>query len=308
MIGAGFLPQNMPNPQPGLLPGAGALSSLNSSSSQSFKATLTFPSDFMKTMTDAGEQFGKAVAQQLAALFERTQSRSQAPNRVPGQTWTRSIDRMLTGGSVGTRMPMVREIKQTADVGRSIADSVMQFGKATTGLTGAVGVLGGAARIIGPVGIALSATAQSITKIVDFADKSRQEQRRFAYISPSLAGNYQQSDMRQMLRDLRSGETIAASNKKLNEALDKLSDTLQPVESGITNLTNDVLAGVVSVIDQLTQAIIQLLPKGWQPEKKAIDAPPWIDWFQKLNDQAQKNRLLAMQVPPNAANPNRGRA
>jgi hypothetical protein len=233
MIGSAFLPKDMPGLSSGRAPGILSLQNASGSMNK-LQVPLTVGPDFLRVMEDAGATLGKAALKALAPLIEKMGRRDSDDDqqfRNPFNSTNRVAS--FLNRPTNSRIPMIDTL-QDASIGmRSISNLATTFGNASKGMTGIVGSLGSIARIAGPAGAAIASVGQGILKTVEFAERAKAEQRRYAYASPSMAGNYQQADMRQMLRDLRAGESIAGSNKKLLEGIDKLADLLQPIQSAM---------------------------------------------------------------------------
>lgn len=273
---------SLPSSSPPNGPGGGNL----------LRASLIVDESFMLRMKEAGDILGEAAARRLTTAVDSMKKAGGIGGGGPGGTLAHGLRtaRQWLNTPPDRHMPGLRELHQVGQAA-SMGGQGMALGAAASGnpmlAAGSVLLSGG--------GLLLKAAA----KLAEVSDRVREEQRRFAYISPSLAGNYQQADARRMLRDMQTGENISGSNRRLQEALDKIADKVAPVFDAITNLKNNIMAVILEKINAVLEWAMQLFPalKAFL-ERRQPQNFPWIDRFDRMAQGAEINRNLRNGLRP----------
>lgn len=85
-----------------------------------------------------------------------------------------------------------------------------------------------------------------------------ESQRRFANVSPSMASAFAESGVQDRLRDLKSGETLAPSNRELLRELAKFRDSAAQWSDFITWARNEFYSGVMGGINSLVNPLTEM--------------------------------------------------
>lgn len=110
------------------------------------------------------------------------------------------------------------------------------------------------------------------------ADSLAESQRRFANVSPSMASAFIESDVKGQMRDLRSGETLASSNRELLRELDKFRNSAAQWGDTITEIKNVLFTGILEGLNSIVGPITSMS----LGERRNPESIPWIDRLREM--------------------------
>lgn len=126
-------------------------------------------------------------------------------------------------------------------------------------ISGGVSLLAGIAG-----GMAFGALVKSVTEmppaIMRWGQSLKDSQEHLKNFSGLLAHTYQQSQVREMLRNIGSAERTGGTTTDLVGALDDLRDDLQPYKDLFTNVSNKIAAFGLKILDGVLKVVEKVTP------------------------------------------------
>lgn len=149
-------------------------------------------------------------------------------------------------------------------------------GKALAGSGAAIGAVAGKAIPIVGAAVAAAGALNDFRKYVQqAADSALEAHRKYAEISGAQAAIFAESDMKQMLRDLKTGEKTAGTTKELADSVNDRKDMFQPLEVAIDNLTNTVLANLQNLFNEFMEPLVELATTVTETVNDIYKCLPW---------------------------------
>lgn len=163
---------------------------------------------------------------------------------------------------------------------------------------------GGAAALAaagGPVGIAIGAVValgfvalEAGKAVYAFAKAQEDTIRKLGEVGPVQAAAVAKLDAERTFRDVKTAQQTGGSSEELIKALDKFESYLQPIESLLTNLANNVgtqmintLTGLLVIMEPLVNVLTLIYNN--LPGVKKIDVNPQTTWdFLKNIEEDQR--------------------
>lgn len=240
--------------------------------SGSFGGNGDFRSMFLKFMKEAGEALGKSAAEEIEKVKLSIEGGDHHP---PGQP--------LSGSSPAAKKPNQSWVAQM--FARAVGMSVPMT-------PGGLGMFAG------------RQAANFMMNAPQYAASHAESQRRFANVSPSMASSFAENDVRNRMRDLKSGETLAPSNRELLRELAKFRDSAAQWTDFVTWAKNvgfeSVMTGINSLLNPLTE---MAFGKRQSPVRL-----PWenrmIELADKANREADRKAWREQIQIPAGGNPN----
>jgi hypothetical protein len=185
-------------------------------------------------------------AKQRAAGF--SQAASSLADALPGTAFGRM-------GRRASRLGFMSKALGKAAAGAKAAGA----GRLAAGLGGASALAGrGAALAGGPVGIAVAAVITAGEAAIGFgkaihgaAEETLRAQERLARASGAMASVFAEREVIEILRDQRQGGKLAGTARDLSRGEQSLKDTVEPIETLITNIKNTVLASMERILSDI---------------------------------------------------------
>ena len=128
-----------------------------------------------------------------------------------------------------------------------------------------------------------------------FARAQEAEIRKLAEVGPQQAAAVARLDAERVGRDVKTAAETGGSSEMLAEALSKLEDALQPIESLLTNLANvagtaltSLLADLIKTSEPMVKALNGLLQ--FFTKTQAAQDQTTFDWIKGLDEADWKRR------------------
>ncbi len=224
------------------------------------------------TLDDVLNELQRMVNLQQVAV---TMAQASASIRAAGGAGAVNAAGGIPGGNVFTRY-----LGQTS-LAQSYRQSSGYFGRlmggsGASGLEGLGGFAGGAAKLAGGV-TAVVGALNSFRKAVENTTTSQLEgYRRMAEVSGGMAAVMAKRDFQETMRNMRQGEAQSASAGRLAEAEQRRKDAAEPIDNALSNLKNDLLAG-------MNELLADFFDWGVDRMNDLFEAiPDWIDRGYKI--------------------------
>lgn len=178
---------------------------------------------------------------------------------------------------------------------------------------GAARFLAGAGRAAGPIAAIVAAVVamNEFRKAVEQAtEETFEHAKNLAKVSGSMAAVIVERDVRQMLRDIRTGEALAPSTKELADAEHRRKEAMLPIEIAIQDLKN----GLLTFGNGAITAFVEPISKAVDEIRKSLGGttgatPAGLAWFattpgmEKVRDEAKAkaNAMMAAAVAAGVA-------
>lgn len=215
-----------------------------------------FKSAFLKFMQEAGEALGKAAA----AEIEKVKLKIEGGERRPGEPLTGQNTRP----QVSSELMALRQFLIAARM---------------PGIARFAGI-GGAGLAFGAAGMAVGAVLNAPNDAAHLAES----QRRFAAVSPQVAGVFNESGVRGLQRDMVSGQNLAPSLRGMIRELDKFRDSFAQITDTTTEIKNVLETKILEGIN----AIVGPLVEGLFGKRTKIEGLPFLE---KLQDIEREERV-----------------
>lgn len=212
------------------------------------------------------------------------------------------------GGAGGSRQPgdgrgLIGRLWERSRFGQAFGNAEYKFrttfGKSGPGFEGAMG-RGGAAlgKAAGAAGVAFAvvgALANMREAIIKFTNEALREAHKLAEVSGPMAAVFANKEFQDMVRDRAKGDATAASTGRLADADSRRKDAQQPLEVTMTNLKNDLLAGLNNGLAEITELLTDGIRgfEKWAGVKILDDVGAGMDPYTKaMVDAAAEGKKL----------------
>jgi hypothetical protein len=105
------------------------------------------------------------------------------------------------------------------------------------------------------IGDFFSVMADSPNQIVSFGEALLSVTGRLKEASATFAQIAATKEIRQLVRDVKTGQQTGESATRLNEAIEDLKDEMLPIQNDLYNTTADLVTDLVPIVSELYQAI-----------------------------------------------------
>lgn len=136
----------------------------------------------------------------------------------------------------------------------------------------------------------------------NWGDALKESQRHLMMFNGQMAGAFMQSEMRDMMRDIKSARGTSGSTSDLMSALSDFKDELRPFGDAVTNTLNRIVqilllsgTSVIKIamkIDEFTTGGLSSKLLAWLAKQEAEAVPTaafdYMDWLRKLPDAVTK--------------------
>lgn len=194
-------------------------------------------------------------------------------------------------GSAGAAASGVAGGAVAGSVGGPVGAAIGAVG-AAVGLEGLAASAAGAA---GPLGVLAVSAVEAGKAVYAFARAQEAEIRKLAEVGPQQAAAVARLDAERVGRDVKTAAETGGSSEMLAEALSKLEDALQPIESLLTNLANvagtaltSLLADLIKTSEPMVKALNGLLQ--FFTKTQAAQDQTTFDWIKGLDEADWKRR------------------
>jgi hypothetical protein len=149
----------------------------------------------------------------------------------------------------------------------------------------------------GPAGLAVAAVAAVTVAAVAFGkaihgmtQEALRAQMRLAEVSGAMASVMAERQIREVLRDQRQGAKLASTARDLARAEQDMKDSLEPMETLITNIKNTVLANIERTLGDILAPVALIAEYVNAKVFGAPSADPISESLKAIADEAEKAR------------------